>query len=793
MKQARVFALITALLATAAPARAAQPNTFAPQEFGTISSVAAIQDASALAVNPAALAFMDSSDVYLARSVNGLQQTDLFLTGGGFGSAWQQYNAGGRFLNDFSLGGSLDVGDGLAFGGTFDYFQFLDGQGGNSANFGLGALYRPTGWLAAGLTVNNVANPAIGNGTLAREYRAGLALRPIGDRLTLSLDGIYREGDPWNTVTPWLGLSAEVYPGVTLRGMLDNQLEYSVGLGINLGQVSGGFLSGVSRGRVGASDLVYATSSDSYASHYLELGRPHLAYIRLEGDLRDQPQNAFDLRQQFYPGVYHLTERIRQAERDPKITGVVLDMHGVSAGLGKIEELRQAIGELRASGKTAVAYVYDPDISAYYLASSCDKVIMSPGGTLDFSGLSESVPFFKGLFGKLGIEPQFVPIGKFKSAPEQYTRDKFSGPGLQEAQDLVDAQFSHVVDAIAKDRRLTPAEVQGLVKKGLFSPTMAKERGLIDDIGYPDQVPGMVAKGPAPEYALKQQKPATWAHPEKIAVVAIDGTISRGASGANLIDGQTVGSQTITNALRDIRHDDDVKAVVVYVDSPGGDSLASDEIGRELDLLRLNNKPVIICMGDLAASGGYWVSANGTRIYAEPSTITGSIGVFAGQFAYGGLLNKLGITTQTIKRGPHADMGSGFRPLTPEELGMLRDQARYTYAQFLQRVAHGRRMSVDRVDAIAQGHVWAGSKAQDLGLVDRMGNLQTAIDAARRMTHLDPATSALDFYPKPGALWESLNNSNMDETLARTAEAARSYSRAEVRLLMPPMGTPESK
>ncbi|HEY9722934.1 MAG TPA: signal peptide peptidase SppA, partial [Oscillatoriaceae cyanobacterium] len=710
-----------------------------------------------------------------------------------FGSAWQQFNANGRFLNDFSLGGSVDLGAGFALGGTFDYLQFLDGQGGNSANFGLGALYRPTSWLAAGFTLNNLANPAIGNGTLAREYRAGLALRPIGDRLTLSLDGLYREGDPWSSVTPWLGLEAEVLPGVSLRGMVDNQLEYSVGLGLDLGQVSGGFLSGISRGRVGASDLVYATSSDSYSSHYLELGQPHLAYIRMEGDLRDVPQNAFDLRQQFYPGVLHLTQRIRDAQNDPKITGVVLDLHGVSAGLGKIEEIRQAVDELRASGKTAIAYVYDPDISTYYLASACDKVIQNPSGTLDLTGLSESVPFFKGLFGKLGIEPQFVPIGKYKSAPEQFTRDKFSAPGLKEAQDLIDAQYAHVVAAIAKDRRLTPSEVESLVKKGLFTPAMAKERGLVDEIGYPDQVPGLVAKGFAPDYPLKQQKPATWAHPEKIAVVSIDGTISRGESGANLMDGQTVGSGTITNALRDIRHDDDVKAVVVYVNSPGGDSLASDEIGRELDLLRLANKPVIICMGDLAASGGYWVSANGTRIYAEPSTITGSIGVFAGQFAYGGLLNKLGITTQTIKRGPHADMDSGFRPLTPEEVDMLRDQARYTYAQFLQRVSKGRRMATDRVDAIAQGHVWAGSKALDLGLVDRMGNLETAIGAARKMSNLDPKTSTLDFYPKPGALWETINNSSMDEELNRTVKAAKDYSRAEVRLLMPPMDTPSGK
>jgi protease-4 len=306
-------------------------------------------------------------------------------------------------------------------------------------------------------------------------------------------------------------------------------------------------------------------------------------------------------------------------------------------------------------------------------------------------------------------------------------------------------------------------------------------------VAYPDEVPGMFEKGPANTYPLQEFKPATWGKPDVIAVVSIDGAITRGESAGDLINGTSSGSATITRALREIRKNDLVKAVVIRVDSPGGDATASDEIGREIDLLRLANKPVIISMGDVAASGGYWVAANGVRIYAEPGTVTGSIGVFSGFFSFGELLTKVGVTTQTLKRGEHADMETGFRPLNEQELTMLRDQARYTYVQFLDRVAKGRKMSQSRVDEIAQGRVWAGSKAQEIGLVDKLAGLEAAIEDARNEAALEPTTTVLDFYPKPGSLWETLDDSTMDAQLRNTIKAAQDYRRVKSWLLMPPV------
>jgi protease-4 len=269
--------------------------------------------------------------------------------------------------------------------------------------------------------------------------------------------------------------------------------------------------------------------------------------------------------------------------------------------------------------------------------------------------------------------------------------------------------------------------------------------------------------------------------------VTIDGGITRGeSSGGSLLDGTSSGSATVTRALREIRKDDRVKAVVIRVDSPGGDAVASDEIGREIDLLRLENKPVIVSMGDVAASGGYWVAANGTRIYAEPGTITGSIGVFSGHFAIQGLLDKFGVTTETMKRGEHADMDSGVRALSDAELSMLRDQARYTYGQFLERVSKGRRMATNRVDEIAQGRVWSGVRALDNGLIDKFGGLEAAIADARDQGKLEPTRSVIEFYPKPGSLWETFDDSTMDAKLKATAQSVKTWSKPNTWLIAPP-------
>ncbi|MEB3284607.1 MAG: signal peptide peptidase SppA [Candidatus Sericytochromatia bacterium] len=783
--------LTAAFFVTPVPVRAEE--NFLPRELGSLSSVATLEDASALVVNPAALTFQRSSELFVSRSTNGLDQTNLFLAGGGGGFGWQQWRTpGNRFLNAFSLAASSELFGGLALGGRFGYLQFMDGLGGNSPDMSLSLLYRPAGWLAAGLSAHHLNQPLLGatsatsgSGILKRQYRAGLGIRPGTERVTLSMDATWQEGMPAESIVPWLGLQVEPWPGVTVRALADRTLNASVGLGLQWGQLGTGFISGVTS-RVGGSDVAYLTSSDLEPRRSLGLGRSRMAYVRLEGDLQDTPQSLIELRQDRYPGVLHLTRRIADAKADSNVTGLVLDLRQIGAGLALLQELRDALADFKLSGKPTVAYVTDPSMPEYYLAVAADKVVMHPAGGLDLRGLSITSTFFKGIFEKLGVEPQFVGIGKYKSAPEQYTRKGLSDPAVEQEKALLDDAYQGILEAIAASRKLNRNELERFVVRGILTPSVAKEKGLVDEVAYPDQVPDLFERQGANTYHLVEYKPETWAIPDVLAVVTIDGAIQRGeSSGGGLLDGPSSGSATVTRALRDLRRNDRVKAVVIRVDSPGGDAVAADEIGREIDLLRLANKPVIISMGTVAASGGYWVAANGARIYAEPGTITGSIGVFTGHFAVKGLLDKIGIATQTLQRGPHADMDTGVRALTEQEMLMLKDQARYTYGQFLERVATGRRMAPSRVDELAQGRVWSGNRAVQNGLVDRFGGLEVAMSDARQMAGLDPVRSVVEFYPKPGSLWQSFDDSNMDVRLKRTVESLRRYAQTKTWLIAP--------
>ncbi|MEB3223625.1 MAG: signal peptide peptidase SppA [Candidatus Sericytochromatia bacterium] len=787
--------LALSLAAAALPAPALAQAALLPSELGNVSSVATLEDASALGINPAALTFQRSSELFLGRSVNGLDQTHLFLTGGGAGFGWQQVRAAsGRQLNAFSFGGGSELLGGLSLGGRFSYMQFLDGVGGNSPDFGLSLLYRPTGWFSAGLTADHLNRPlvaaAVAGGQaepLSRRYRAGLAVRPGTERITLSVDAQWLEGAPPSTIVPALGLQLEPWPGLTLRAITDPQLNASVGVGLQLGHLGAGFLSGVTS-RFGGSDMAYLTSSDLEPRRALRPGTGRMAYLRLEGSLADVPRSLIELRADTYPGVLHLTRRIAEARNDSRVTGLVVDLRGVGAGLASLQELRDAIADFKTSGKPTVAFVTDPSLPEYYLAVAADKVVMHPAGALDAKGLAITTPFFRGLFEKFGVQPQFIGIGKYKSAPEQYTRRDLTPPAVEQEQALLSDAYDAIIEGITRARKLSREDVKKAVAKGALTPQAAKEKGFIDEIAYPDQVPDLVERQAANTYHLTEYKPDTWALPDALAVVTVSGGMQRGESDrGGLLDGPAAGSATVTRALREARRNDRIKAVVVRVDSPGGDAIAADEMGREIDLLRLANKPVIVSMGDVAASGGYWLAATGTRIYAEPGTITGSIGVFTGHFAVKGLLDKLGVTTQTLKRGVHADMDGPHRALTEAETTLLREQARHTYGQFLERVAKGRRMATTRVDEIAQGRVWSGVRALDIGLVDKFGGLEVAIADAQAQAGLDPRRSVVEFYPKPGALWQAVDDSNMDTKLRLTADRLRRYARTHTWLLAPPL------
>ena len=485
------------------------------------------------------------------------------------------------------------------------------------------------------------------------------------------------------------------------------------------------------------------------------------------------------------------TTALREAARDKRISGLYL--HGnllagnYSSGYGALKELREAVQDFQKSGKPVIAYIANADNRDYYLESVADQILLNPFGLLAFRGLAAEGIFFKGTADKYGVE--FTPIrhGKYKAAVEPLTREDFSPENREQIEAVLKVIWGDMLNTVAGARKVAPDKLQALVdKEGLISAQTAKDRGLVTELAYEGQaldklrqLTGQTKKDkPFPqvsvaEYAREARKAAALAQfgKDKIAVVYAEGMIING-EGARGAEGQVAGDR-YARMLRKLEQRKDVKAVVLRVNSPGGSALASEAILDELR--RINSKrPVIVSMGTVAASGGYFISMASRRIVAEPSTITGSIGVIGLALNLQKIANDHGITFDAVKTGALADLGTVSRPMTPGEQAVIQNFVDHIYDQFVERVALCRKLTTNRVDEIAQGRVWSGADALKNGLVDELGGLQKAIDVAAKEAKLG-TNYAVAEYPQPKGLAEQISEAlhGQERPLARNDLASR--------------------
>lgn len=477
-----------------------------------------------------------------------------------------------------------------------------------------------------------------------------------------------------------------------------------------------------------------------------------------------------------------LSDVLHWAGEDARVQGVVLRIEPLAIGWGKVQEIRDQVDSVRAKGKTVVAFLEAGDDAEYYLATAADKVFMAPMGFLGMDGISAELDFYRGLLDKVGVEYDGVSVGEFKSAPEHYTRTAMSEPYRTEYEAIVDGIFENYVSGIASARKLPRDKVRELIDQGPFQATSARELGLVDELYYWDEFedwvkgtsteePQIVAAGTIRAMAARRREPGALTR-SNIAVIYASGAIMSGESSDGGFGGETMGSDTITEALRDAREDDSIKAVVIRVDSPGGSVIASDVIWREV-MVTKGKKPVVISMSDLAASGGYYIAMGASAIVAQPGTITGSIGIFTGKFVTDGLYDKVGVSTDQVKRGAFADMYTSSRKFTEQERAKIQDELQDAYAVFIGKVADGRGLDVETVDKIARGRVWTGSAAKELGLVDELGGLDKAIEVAKDKANVT-GTPGIVVLPRKRTFWEQLGDSGgMVQAPAATVEMPR--------------------
>jgi protease-4 len=445
-------------------------------------------------------------------------------------------------------------------------------------------------------------------------------------------------------------------------------------------------------------------------------------------------------------GLHEIVETIENAQSDDRIKGIFLEIDGIYAGFSTASSLQEALVEFKESGKFIVAYSKYYTQGAYYLATSADKIYLNPLGMIDFRGFSAQIPFFKEMLDNIGIKMQVFYAGKFKSATEPYRRTDMSPENRTQIREYLDAIYGVYLDGISQNRNISIPELKKIADEYKASSAEdALKYGLVDAVGYRDEALDMIRdqigldKGEK-VHAIslraynKSNPPKTdYSKRNKVAVVYAEGTIIDGKSSPG-----SIGDNNYTKIIKRIRKDDRIKAVVLRVNSPGGSAMSSENIWRELNLLKETGKPLVVSMGDYAASGGYYIACNADSIYAQSNTLTGSIGVFSMIPSASKLMNdKIGISFDTVKTGKFSHGISPFYDITEEEGRILQARTNQMYETFLKRVADGRGMTRDEVHEIAQGRVWTGDKAKTLGLVDQVGDLDNAIAAAANMAELD--------------------------------------------------------
>ncbi len=478
-----------------------------------------------------------------------------------------------------------------------------------------------------------------------------------------------------------------------------------------------------------------------------------------------------------------LIATLRTAREDPMLGLVLLDVHGLRAGWSRLQSLRRALLALRASGKRVWAYLSDAGMPEYYLASAADRVFLAPTATFDATGLASEVVFVKGALDKLGIEAQLARAGRFKSAGEPLTRTSMSAEHRAMLDELLDDLYAQLVGDVATSRHVDAETVRSAFERGPLLPADAVARGLVDAIAYPDEVEDALAErfgDPAPidlgryqrRRALDVRRAAVGA--PLVGLLSVTGAIGVSAALPAGRTPQASSWRAFKRELAAFAEDRRVRAIVLRVDSPGGSGLASDLMWREVVQAR-RRKPVVMSMGDVAASGGYYLAAAADHVTAEGATLTGSIGVLAGKPVLRGLYDRLGITKELVVRG-NAVRHSDYLPLDDVEIARLRDEAEAFYATFVTKVADGRHLTRDAVEHVAEGRVWSGRQALARGLVDALGGVERALEEVKQRLGI-PLDSrvAIDRRPRARSLWR----------IARAATSPAGALAAELELVAP--------
>jgi protease-4 len=752
--------------------------------------VAVTDNALAPLVNPAGLGFSRAFEGYVISPFDTSEmrkdETQYFLRAGNIGFGAQLFGKGKNY-NAFTLSLGSGMGKNFYVGTSFRWYTKID----RVSEWDIGLLYRPFNAISVGMNVRNVNGPAL----LKPEYDLGIGVRPFGNRFTISVDGNLHKTetcDYFEHVLWTLGAQFEPLDGIIFKGHYAED-NFGGGIGINLNHFGiEGYTNFNEDGALTDGYTVAHFSAEQYRTVFRGKKKQWVKLI-LKGPIVEE-RRKLGLFSTKHPSLKEVLDVIQKLTDDPDVTGMYLYMADPQCGFAKKLEIRKSLERFKRKGKKILCYSETMGNGDYFLASVADSIFMNPSGDLFLTGLRLEIPFIKGTLEKIGIEPELERIGKYKSAADVVSADSMSEAFKEAENAILDDIFDLFTTTIAESREMSTSRFKELIDGGPYTAKRAERVGLVDRLVYEDEVGEKFKKEKTSvvslrKYMLIKDYVYDWqTEPRnKIAIIYATGSIVSGKSGSNFFAGDLMGSETIAKAIRAARKDKSIKAIIFRIDSGGGSGLASDVILREVRNTTegKDKKPFIVSMSDVAGSGGYYIACAADEILADELTITGSIGVIGGKFNFVELYEKIGLKFETIDRGEHAGILSTTRPFTDEERELIAEMIVEFYQDFIEKVAEGRGLSVEEVDAIGRGRIWTGRQAKENGLIDEIGGLSEAVALAKEKAGLaDEKKVGIEIYPKYAVKFFGLGDSGipgMESHLPEELlEIVRDYGRYRV-------------
>ena len=760
-KLSACFLLSILLACQLAAADSPKVNTPLPSN-----SVAMSDDALATFFNPAGLgAGGRGFDLhYLRASESDFGVDDaLFITAAnaGFGMEFATGEDEVDF-NRYTLSSGSGIGSSLYWGTGYSWVNSDDENYDKLTSWSLGLMFRRR-YFSTGITARDLNRPRFHGEKLGRTYDFGAAIRPSTSRITFSIDA--RKVEKIKGLDFNFAVEVRPFRWMALRGSMNDDTSFDLRFGVNFRQFGLGVYNRFDENQEYQRTVGYMSLSQALHT---------TRHIR---------RNAFlDVK------MSEIEKTLKVAKRDREIVGALIRIGGSRYGVGRLQEMRDAILDFKKSGKKVIGYMTNCSTGNYLLASVCDRIVLHPSGEVRLIGVRSEISFYKGVLDKFGIRADLEHIGEYKSASDLFTREEMSEAHREVQNAILDDLYDQLTQLIAEKRSWTQDNVKRLIDQGPFTAKQALAQGIVDQLAYRDQLKSIAEDLTSKDCRLVKadqylgiiEHEHDWEVPlPKIAIIEAEGMMMTGESFTDPFTGaKTMGSTTITRAIRNVRKDSSVKAVVLRIDSGGGLVVAADTIWRELMRLR-SVKPLIVSMGDVAGSGGYYIAAPADTIVAEPGTITGSIGVVSGKYSFKGLYDKIGLHKEILKRGKHADFYTDYGDYPTEEREIIRAQIKEIYEDFIGKVSEGRGMTKEAVDEIGRGRIWTGKQAKEIGLVDELGGLNLALSIAREKAGLARRKVQLIRLPRQGA-WEQwlqafhtvrLNRSPVNWKLPTLAEA----------------------